>query len=47
MALSHLESAERDQVLHSLFHPEGEHKFAICRLPIGASDYALECYKPQ
>ncbi|WP_431090580.1 glycoside hydrolase family 30 protein [Paenibacillus sp. 8b26] len=44
VALNHLESDEREQVLHSLFHPEGEHKFTICRLPIGASDYALEWY---
>ncbi|MEC0182388.1 glycoside hydrolase family 30 protein [Paenibacillus peoriae] len=44
VALNHLESAEREQVLHSLFHPKGEHKFTICRLPIGASDYALEWY---
>ncbi|WP_342416551.1 glycoside hydrolase family 30 protein [Paenibacillus sp. FSL R10-2782] len=44
VALNHLKSDERAQVLHSLFHPEGEHKFTICRLPIGASDYALEWY---
>ncbi|KJD46423.1 glycoside hydrolase family 30 protein [Paenibacillus terrae] len=44
IALNHLENDEREQVLHSLFHPEGEHKFTICRLPIGASDYALEWY---
>lgn len=30
--------------LHSLFHPEGEHRFTICRLPIGASDYAEQWY---
>jgi hypothetical protein len=27
-----------------LFHPEGDHHFRICRLPIGASDYALDWY---
>ncbi|PUA36190.1 glycosyl hydrolase [Paenibacillus elgii] len=43
-ALSHLTSEERGRVLHSLFHPEGELKLGICRLPIGASDYALEWY---
>lgn len=44
VGLNHLEKDDRDRVLHSLFHPEGEHKFTICRLPIGASDYALEWY---
>ncbi|TQR97588.1 glycoside hydrolase family 30 protein [Paenibacillus ottowii] len=44
VALNHLDSEKRAQVLHALFHPEGEHKFTICRLPIGASDYALEWY---
>jgi glucosylceramidase len=44
MALSHLSEAERGQVMYSLFHPDGEQKFSICRLPIGASDYALEWY---
>jgi glucosylceramidase len=44
VALSHLTEEERDKVFYSLFHPEGDHKFSICRLPIGASDYALEWY---
>jgi glucosylceramidase len=43
-ALRHLPEEERGKVLHSLFHPDGDHKFSICRLPIGASDYALEWY---
>lgn len=43
-ALSHLSEKERGQVLHSIFHPDGDQKFSICRLPIGASDYALEWY---
>nr|MBC9201222.1 glycosyl hydrolase [Paenibacillus sp. PL91] len=43
-ALQHLKAEERSQVMHALFHPDGEHKFSICRLPIGASDYALEWY---
>lgn len=43
-ALAHLSDRERGQVLHSLFHPDGDQKFSICRLPIGASDYALEWY---
>ena len=44
VALQHLPEEERSSVMHALFHPEGEHKFSICRLPIGASDYALEWY---
>lgn len=44
MALSHLSEEQRHEVFHSLFHPEGEHKFNICRLPIGASDYAEQWY---
>lgn len=44
IALEHLPAAERAQVMHDLFHPEGEQRFAICRLPIGASDYASEWY---
>jgi glucosylceramidase len=43
-ALNLLTEEDRAQVLYSLFHPEGDHKFSICRLPIGASDYALEWY---
>ncbi len=44
IALGHLPEAERAQVLHDLFHPEGEQRFSICRLPIGASDYASQWY---
>lgn len=44
VALQHLPEVDRSQVMHALFHPDGEHKFTICRLPIGASDYALEWY---
>ncbi|SFE15046.1 glucosylceramidase [Paenibacillus algorifonticola] len=43
-ALSHLSEEARAAVMHELFHPEGEQRFSICRLPIGASDYALEWY---
>ncbi|GGG16689.1 glycoside hydrolase family 30 protein [Paenibacillus abyssi] len=43
-ALQQLTDEDRNKVLHSLFHPDGDHKFDICRLPIGASDYALEWY---
>ncbi|MBT2288790.1 glycosyl hydrolase [Paenibacillus albidus] len=44
VALRHLSGEERAKVMHDLFHPEGEQRFSICRLPIGASDYALEWY---
>lgn len=44
VALSYLSDEERAQVFYSLFHPDGDHKLSICRLPIGASDYALEWY---
>jgi len=44
VALQKLSPAERAAVLHALFHPEGEQRFSICRLPIGASDYALDWY---
>ncbi|OAS89495.1 MULTISPECIES: glycoside hydrolase family 30 protein [Metabacillus] len=43
-ALSHLSEAGRTQVLDALFLPDGDCQFSICRLPIGASDYALEWY---
>lgn len=29
---------------NALFSPDGDSRFSICRLPIGASDYALEWY---
>ncbi len=44
VAISHLADEERSRVLHDLFHPEGAHKLSVCRLPIGASDYALDWY---
>lgn len=43
-ALSLLSEEERCRVLDRLFLPDGECQFNICRLPIGASDYALEWY---
>lgn len=43
-ALQQLSEDDRSGVMHALFHPDGEHGFSICRLPIGASDYALEWY---
>jgi glucosylceramidase len=42
-ALLSLSSDERKQVLRQLFSPQGAN-FTICRVPIGASDYALSYY---
>jgi glucosylceramidase len=44
VALQKLMDSNRNQILHDLFHPEGAQRFSVCRLPIGASDYALEWY---
>lgn len=44
LALSRLSEEDRKQVMYNLFHPDGDQKFTICRLPIGASDYAAEWY---
>jgi glucosylceramidase len=43
-AIQHLSKEEQNKVFDTLFDPNGECKFTICRLPIGASDYALEWY---
>jgi glucosylceramidase len=43
-ALENLPEEERSKVYDELFSPDGACKFTICRLPIGASDYALEWY---
>ncbi len=43
-ALLLLTPEERDEVLKELFDPEEGAKFNICRVPIGASDYAISRY---
>ncbi len=43
-ALSSLPEADRKQVIHALFDPVDGCRFNLCRLPIGASDYAAEWY---
>lgn len=43
-ALSLLDPDKKEAVLKALFDPEAGAKFNICRVPIGASDYALERY---
>jgi len=43
-ALSGLSTSRREEVLQALFHPRDGCRFNRCRLPIGASDYAVEWY---
>ncbi len=43
-ALLLLSPEERDEVIKELFDPESGAKFNICRVPIGASDYATSRY---
>lgn len=44
IALSLLSPLERDRVMRSLFDPADGCRFSLCRVPIGASDYAAEWY---
>jgi glucosylceramidase len=44
IALSALPPERRDAVLRELFDPGDGCRFNLCRLPIGASDYAAEWY---
>ncbi|MGW3566089.1 glycoside hydrolase family 30 protein [Streptomyces sp. NPDC000941] len=43
-ALSALDKAQRNEVLSLLFAPDEGAGFALCRMPIGASDFALDWY---
>lgn len=43
-ALSVLENTEREAILRNLFDPQEELKLNICRMPIGANDYARDYY---
>lgn len=43
-AMSVLKSTEREAVIKALFDPEVGCKFNICRMPMGASDFALDYY---
>ncbi len=42
-ALAYLESTERDKIMQELFSANAAN-FTICRMPIGASDYAMSYY---
>jgi glucosylceramidase len=44
VAIDRLNEEDRKTVLDSLFAKDGDCQFTLCRLPIGASDYALEWY---
>ncbi len=44
IALSALPAARRDAVLRALFDPRDGCRFGLCRVPVGASDYAAEWY---
>jgi len=44
IALNSLPAAGRGKVLRELFHPKEGCRFSLCRLPLGASDYAAEWY---
>ena len=43
-ALSVLSAAQRHEVMRQLFDPATGLGFSVCRVPIGASDYALDRY---
>ena len=43
-ALSVLSREERGAIMHRIFNPDDGLGFSICRVPIGANDYALDRY---
>ena len=43
-SLQMLSEADRESVLHELFDPAAGGRFAYCRTPIGANDFATEAY---
>jgi glucosylceramidase len=43
-ALNGLSSAEREKIISSLFDTVSGCKFNLCRMPIGANDYAIDWY---
>jgi len=43
-SLQALSEADRESVMHELFHPTDGACFTYCRMPIGANDYATEAY---
>lgn len=43
-ALSALKASDRETLLHEFFAKDAGANFSICRMPIGANDYALDWY---
>ena len=43
-SLSKLSEADRESVLRELFDPVAGARFSLCRMPIGANDFALKAY---
>jgi glucosylceramidase len=43
-SLSLLDDSSRQAILRDLFDPKGDCRFNLCRMPIGANDYALNWY---
>jgi glucosylceramidase len=43
-ALQIISKGERDTILNNLFNPKQGYQFNICRMPIGANDYAVDWY---
>ena len=43
-ALSALKPQDRESLMHELFAPDAGANLSICRIPIGANDYALDWY---
>ena len=43
-ALSVLTQEEREAVMHQIFDPNDGLRFSVCRVPIGANDYAIDRY---
>jgi glucosylceramidase len=43
-SLSKLTDADRESVLRELFDPVAGARFSLCRMPIGANDFALKAY---
>lgn len=43
-ALSVISTDEKNKILQDFFNPESGCKFNICRMPIGANDYAVDWY---
>jgi glucosylceramidase len=43
-SLSKLREGDRESVLRELFDPVAGARFSLCRMPIGANDFALKAY---